>query len=141
MAYQANRGVTVCPPPNAADRELIASQRRQVEIYVVKRGHSGLSDDAMQPIRASLGELKSACDSSDVAAVARGDMAFHESILHACGGGELVPIWRQLCSRMLLTYTRLDDYQQVYREHVDIFEALDAKKKSAVVAALNANIK
>ncbi len=68
-------------------------------------------------------------------------MAFHESILIGCGGEDLVPAWRQLCSRMLLTYTRLDDYQQAIREHVRIFEALRVKKKQATIAAIKANIK
>lgn len=141
LAYQANRGVTVRHPPDPEDREFITSLRRQVEIYVIKKGLSDLSEDAIKQIESALESLQVACVSGDVAAIARCDMAFHESILIGCGGADLVSAWRQLCARMLLTYTRLDDYQQAYREHAEILKALRAKKKQATIAAIKANIK
>ena len=111
LAYQANRGVTVRHPPDPDDREFITSLRKQFETHVIKKGIAKLSEDSITKIEAALDNLKSACDSGDVAAIASCDMAFHESVLVGCGGEDLVPAWRQLCSRMLLTYTRLNDYQ------------------------------
>jgi DNA-binding GntR family transcriptional regulator len=141
LAYQANRGVTVRHPPDPGDRELITSLRKQLETHVIKKGISELSDAAIKQIESALADLRTACDRDDVAAIARCDMAFHESILVACGGQDLVPAWKQLCSRMLLTYTRLSDYRQAYLEHDAIFQALRAKKKQAAIAAIKANIK
>ncbi len=141
LAYQANRGVTVRHPPDPEDREFITSLRKQLETHVVRKGIGKLSEASIAEVKAALDSLKTACDSRDVAAIARCDMRFHESVLIGCGGEDLVPAWRQLCSRMLLTYTRLDDYQQAYLEHVEIFEALRARKKQATIAAIKANIK
>ena len=59
----------------------------------------------------------------------------------ACGAEDLVSPWRQLCSRMLLTYSRLGNYRQAYEEHVLIFEPFKAKNLKATLAALKANIK
>jgi DNA-binding GntR family transcriptional regulator len=141
LAYQANRGVTVRHPPDPQDREFITSLRKQLEAHVIKKGIAGLSDESVKRIGQALQNLKVACDSGDVAVIARCDMQFHELILVACGGEDLVPAWKQLCSRMLLTYTRLSDYQEAYREHAAIFESLRSKKKQATIAAVKANIK
>ena len=141
LAYQANRGVTVRHPPDPDDREFITSLRTQLETHVIKKGIATLSEESINKIESALNNLKSACDSGDVAAIASCDMAFHQAVLVGCGGEDLVPAWKQLCSRMLLIYTRLTDYQQAYREHVQIFEALQAKKKQAAIAALKTNIK
>ena len=141
LAYQANRGVTVRHPPDPDDREFITSLRTQLETHVIKKGIATLSEESINKIESALNKLKSACDSGDVAAIASCDMAFHQAVLVGCGGEDLVPAWKQLCSRMLLIYTRLTDYQQAYREHVQIFEALQAKKTQAAIAALKTNIK
>jgi DNA-binding GntR family transcriptional regulator len=140
LAYQANRGVTVRHPPDPQDREFITSLRIQLETHVIRKGIAKLSDESIKQIELALKSLKAACDSGDVATIARCDMAFHQTILVGCGGEDLVPAWKQLCSRMLLTYTRLGDYQQAYREHVRIFEAVRLKKKLATVAAIKANV-
>ena len=141
LAYQANRGVTVRHPPDPEDRDFITSLRVQLETHVIKKGITQLTDESIKQIESALNNLKSACDSGDVAVIARCDMAFHQAILVGCGGEDLVPAWKQLCSRMLLIYTRLKDYQQAYREHVQIFEALRTKKKQTTIAAIKANIK
>ena len=141
LAYQANRGVTVRHPPNPEDREFITSLRTQLETYVVSKGLSQLTVDSIGEIKAALKNLKAACEGGEVATIARRDIEFHQAILLACGGEALIPTWKQLCSRMLLVYTRLTDYEQVYQEHVRICEALSEKKKQATIATLRANIR
>jgi len=76
-----------------------------------------------------------------VAAVAKCDMAFHEAILVACNGDDFLPVWKWLCSQMLLTYSRLQNYQQVYDEHVEILEALEGGRKQTAITAMKANIR
>ncbi|TWU38421.1 GntR family transcriptional regulator [Novipirellula artificiosorum] len=141
LAYQANRGVTVRHPPDPDDREFITSVRKQMETHVLKKGLAKISDESIKIIESKLANLKDACDAGDVAAVARSDMAFHESIMVGCGGEDLVPAWRQLCSRMLLTYTRLGGYDQAHAEHATIFAAIQSRQIAAASAALVANIK
>lgn len=141
LAYQANRGVTVRQAPDPANRELIVLLRRQIECHVIGSGLSKLDDDGLEQIEASLRELRQACSGDDVAVVARSDMGFHEAVLSACGGDDFLPVWKLLCSQMLLAYTRLDNYEQVYEEHVDVLNAIKAGKKQAVVAAIESNIR
>lgn len=141
LAYQANRGVTVRNPPEPDNREFIISLRHQIESYVIRRGIKSVSDDQLATIEARLKELKSACDTDDVAAIARCDIAFHEAILSACDGDDFLPIWKWLCSQMLLTYSRLEDAGQIYREHKTIMDALRKRAKQATVNAVKANIR
>lgn len=141
LVYEANRGVSVCHPPNPADRDVVASLRRQLEAYVVGKGLKDVSEDGIKEIKASLKRLESACADVDVATIAGCDMAFHETILRACGGDGLLSVWSHLCARMLMTYMRLENYQQVYQEHVRVFEAIQAGREQDAIAALNANIK
>lgn len=141
LGYQANRGVTVRHPPDAYNRDFIISLRHQIETFAVKSGVKNLSDDHIGSIDATLTELQAACDSEDVAAIARCDMAFHQSILEACGGEDFLPIWKWLCSQMLLTYSRVGDFAQIYREHVAIMNAVRDRNGKATVAAIKANVR
>lgn len=141
LAYEANRGVRVRPPLPADQRQLIVSLRQQIEAAIIRQGIESLDEAKLSRIAATLESLKGACQQANVSQIARCDMQFHLTILECCGGEDLLPVWRLLCSQMLLTYTRLENYEQVYQEHELIFENLQAKKKRATLAALKANIR
>lgn len=140
LAYQVNKGVTVRHPLIGEDREFIASIRVQIELYVVGKGFDDLNEDGLAKVEASLKELELACETGEVAAIAKADMAFHETLLIACGGEDHVHYWRQICSRMLLAYTRLGSYKALYQEHVKIYKALKSKMKDSALAAINSNV-
>jgi DNA-binding GntR family transcriptional regulator len=141
LAYYANRGVMVRHPPNPEDRAFITSIRQQIETHVIEKGIQDLDDESIKRVELSLERLQEACDAGKATRIALRDVEFHESILIACGGDDMVGAWRQLCSRMLLSYTRHSNYQQTYREHFEIFTALSAKDAKATIAAIKANIK
>ena len=141
LAYQANRGVTVRQPPDSENRDFIISLRHQIETFVIKRGIKDLTDEQVADIQKSLDALQAACDSQDVGAIARSDMAFHQAVLDACGGADFLPIWKWLCSQMLLTYSRLEDFTAIFREHVTIMEGLQSRSKQETTAAIKANIR
>lgn len=141
LAYQTNRGVSVRHPPDPADQDFITSIRLQIETHVIEKGIANLTEAGIKKVEDALARLKAACLTGESTMVALRDLEFHESILIACGGEDLAAAWRQLCARMMLTYTRLGDYAQIYQEHVDIFVALSAKKAKATIAAIKANIK
>jgi DNA-binding GntR family transcriptional regulator len=141
LTYQANRGVTVRQALDPENSGFIISLRQQIECFAIRRGISRLKKHGTASIKAALDDLKTACDGGDVATVARCDMTFHEAILLACGGDDFLPVWKLLCSQMLLAYSRLDDYQQVYDEHVAILAALESGRKSTSAAATKANIR
>jgi DNA-binding GntR family transcriptional regulator len=140
LAYQVNKGVTVRHPLIGEDREFIASIRVQIELYVVGKGFDDLTEESLTLISDCLETLKQACETEEVAAIAKADMAFHEALLIACGGEDHVHYWRQICSRMLLAYTRLGSYQALYQEHVNIYKALKSKMKDVALAAINSNV-
>jgi len=140
LAYQVNKGVTVRYPLVGEDRDFIASIRVQIELYVVGKGFDGLNDEGLSLISDSLKVLELACETEEVAVIAKADMAFHEALLIACGGEDHVHYWRQVCSRMLLAYTRLETYKALLQEHVDIYNALKAGKKDEALAAINTNV-
>jgi DNA-binding GntR family transcriptional regulator len=140
LAYQANRGVTVRQAPKPENRDFIVQLRQQIECFAIRRGLDQLRKGGTASIQAALDDLKTACASADAAVVARCDMAFHEAVLLACGGDDFLPVWKWLCSQMLLTYSRLENYQQVYDEHVAILAELESGRKQASVAAIKANI-
>ncbi|MCA9247536.1 MAG: GntR family transcriptional regulator [Planctomycetales bacterium] len=141
LAYEANRGVTVQTPPPDENRELIVSLRRQIECFVIVQGWRKLAGDEFHRIAAALSELHEACDAGRVAAVARCDIGLHQQILVTYGGASLLPVWKWLCSQMMLTYTRLDDYADVFEEHVRIVEAIQHGDQARAIEAIEANIK
>ncbi|MEM1108408.1 MAG: GntR family transcriptional regulator [Planctomycetota bacterium] len=140
LAYQANRGVTVKHPPNPRNRRFIVSLRTQIEEFAIQTGLESITDEAIQEIESALGELKKACGSDDGAKVARCDSAFHESILISCGGEDFVNAWRQLCAKMLMQYSRLDNFQDVYGEHLRIFKAVRARDAQKAIEAIKSNL-
>ncbi len=140
LAYQPNRGVTVSEPPKPENRALIVALRQQIECAVARRGVKGLDADDHVELESRLDDLRAACEREDSGAVASSDLAFHEALLLRCGGADFVPIWKWLCSRMLMTYGRLENFGDVHREHAEIFAAVRARQPAAVAAALKLNI-
>lgn len=141
LAYQANRGVTVRHPPDSQNRDFIVHLRRQIEEYIVRGGLQQLGGEQMAAVEKALHHLRTACEAEEVPAVAGADIAFHQTLLEVCGGGDFLPIWKWLCSQMLLAYSQLADFRQIYREHERIMEGVRAKNKRAVAAAIKANIR
>lgn len=140
LAYEANRGVTVRHPPDQSDRDFISDLRRQIEVHVVTRGIDQLDDGSLARISDALDALNEACLAEDHASIKRCDLDFHEAIMLECGGESLVPAWKQLCSRMALTYERLPETDLVHAEHADILAGLQSKNLDEAVRALGENI-
>ncbi len=140
LAYHSNRGVTVRHPPALEDRSFVASLRSQIELHIVRKGFEKLNSESHAKIEVALAALKVACDSEDVIEVAKADMEFHRSILHECGGEEFIQTWRQLCARMLLTYSRLESFSEAYGEHEEIFELIKNQNLEETLSAIERNI-
>lgn len=141
LAYQANCGVTVRELPNAAHRDFIMSLRRQLEEFVIRQGFSRITPDDHVAWDEILDRMRVACRQKDVAAVARCDMEFHQAILVAAGGEDFLPIWKWLCTHMLLAYSRVKNFSQIVQEHVAIVEAFRQQSQRGVIAALKENLK
>lgn len=140
LAYHSNRGVTVRHPPALEDRSFVASLRSQIERYIVHKGLGDLTPEGLGQISVALAGLKVACAAKDVIEVAKADMEFHRVILEACGGEDFIQTWRQLCARMLLTYSRLKSFDEAYAEHEEIFKLIKKKDVDKTLAAIERNI-
>ena len=140
LAYHSNRGVTVRHPPALEDRSFVASLRAQIESYIVHKGFEKLTPESHKQIAVALAGLKQACSDKDVIEVAKADMEFHRSILQECGGDDFIQTWRQLCARMLLTYSRLKSFDEAYAEHEEIFELIKKKDLKKTLSMLERNI-
>lgn len=140
LAYEANRGVTVRHPPDENNRAFIVSLRQQIECFIVRQGFPAKSDNEFATLRQKVDNLKTACESKNVVAIANADVAFHEELLRLCNGEDFLPIWRWLCSQMMMTYSRLSQFDEILAEHTEIFEAFSQHKKQATISALKKNI-
>ena len=140
LTYQANRGVTVRHPPDQEDRTFVASLRSQIELLIVNKGFDQMSADGMMRLEESLKTLREVCSAGNIVEIAKADMGFHQVFLVECQGEEHMQVWRQLCSRMLLAYTRLNSYEDTYNEHAEIFEAFKRRSKEDVIAAIRKNV-
>lgn len=141
LAYQANCGVTVRTAMLGAERDLLMSLRWQIEEYVIRRGFSKITPDDHLAWDEILDRMRVACRQRDVAAIARCDMEFHQAILLAAGGEEFVSIWKQLCTQMLLAYSRFKNFSPIVREHVAIVEAFRQQNLKGVLSAVKENLK
>ncbi|HIE99077.1 MAG: GntR family transcriptional regulator [Fuerstiella sp.] len=140
LAYQANCGVTVRKAPDSSNRDFIVSLRQQTECYALKHGFDRLTNSP-DAVEEALKNLRTACTDGDIARIAYCDVGFHQVIMEACGGEDLLPVWKSLCSQMLLSYSRLDDNEQIYQEHASILEAIRAGSKQKTIVAIKANIR
>ncbi|MGY8768504.1 MAG: GntR family transcriptional regulator [Pirellulales bacterium] len=141
LSYEANRGVTVKEPPQAEHRDLIVSLRKQVELFVLNRGFDTITDAARLELQQLTDELKRECKAKNVAEIAKCDIKFHQTILEACGGSDFLTIWRWLCSQMMLTYARLENYMDIHGEHVRVLDGILNNNQEETIAALEANIR
>lgn len=141
LAYQANRGVTVRHPPNPEHRALIVELRVQIEGFFIEQGLADITEEGLKVIEARLVDLQRACSADDIPRIASSDIAFHEAILVACGGADMSQAWRQLCALMLLAYTRLHGADEVYEEHLAIFNAVKNGSVEKAIVALKNNIR
>lgn len=141
LAYQANRGVTVRELPNPERREFMMSLRRQLEEFVIRQGFNRISPGDLQAWSEILDRMRDACRRKDVAALAHCDMEFHQAIFLAAGGEDVLPIWKLLCTQMLLAYSRAKNLMQIYQEHVAILDAFRAPNLRDVLAALKENLR
>ena len=141
LLYQANRGVMVRHPPDSDDRKFLASLREQIEIYIVQKGLDEVSDSGQQLVTQALKSLRTACNSKVASNIAQRDIEFHQALLTACGGQDMLATWRQLCAMMLFTYSHLRDFEQAYEEHVEIYDAFCTRNLDRLVTALKINIK
>ncbi|MGE3806273.1 MAG: GntR family transcriptional regulator [Gemmataceae bacterium] len=140
LLYRPNCGVQVAAAPSERVRALVLPIRRQIEAFALRIAVDEATPEEVRHWAMILEQLRLACQDNDMAAVVEHDMAFHRWIVERPNEPDLLALWLPAITRMRLVYSRHQDLNDVYPEHLKIYEALRAGDRAAAVQALEANI-
>ena len=136
LVYQANKGVRVNSPPIEDQRQLLQSMRRQMETFCLQKcmSHFTNADDAN--LLEILQKLTRACKLGKFCDIADMDLALHRYLVRRASI-ELEAVWLGITSRLLMDYSRIDQLDEIIREHDAIVQAvldrdIDAAKKALI---------
>ncbi len=126
--------------PSEDIRHLIVELRYAIESFAMEAIFDSIREEDIESWNAILEQIKSACLSSDIAALTENDVKFHEAILSRYGDQDLINIWQPIVLRMLIDYQRHGDLIESYHEHKAILDAIRLKDQPTALAALKTNI-
>ena len=140
LVYKPNAGVRVGTPTINGDRELLISLRRQIELRALETIWKKLNGEDHRNLGEILESMNRACKKRDMAAIAGSDMALHRYLVRRAGSSDLEAIWLSIAVRIRMTYSRLQDYADIHREHGAIVNAIISGDKQTARNALEKNI-
>ncbi|MEM1084443.1 MAG: GntR family transcriptional regulator [Verrucomicrobiota bacterium] len=124
LVAKPNCGVKVAALPDESLQPLVIRLRREIETVALSRLIEKHADVDFSTFDNILAELKEACASGDQSQIVQCDMAFHRFIIEAAGERELLTLWLPVVSRMMLNYSRHENWMESYREHEAIVKAI-----------------
>ena len=139
LIYRPNKGVRVNTPPAEAERQLLQSMRREMEIFCLGQCIDQLTEADDEQLERILAELTRACAKGDLSAIADCDLALHRTLVRRASG-ELEAIWLSITSRLLMDYSRIDRIVGIVAEHEAIVKAVKNRNLKSAQRAINANI-
>lgn len=140
LVASPNKGVRVRNHPLEKTNPIVTQLRRRLETHCLKEIFKNISNEDLLEWEKNLKEFKTACESRDMSAVVKHDMAFHRSIVDKAHDEGLVAIWIPIITHMLLPYSRHKNLMESYEEHRLILEAICNKDLKSAVKALEQNI-
>lgn len=120
---------------------LIVKIRLDIEIFALRRSIKKISEEEIAHLEGLVEKIGMACEKGDMASVAELDISFHETLLASAGEADLVTIWLPIVTRMILQYTRLEDRDKIYEEHLEILDAVRERDLRRAIRALKANVR
>ena len=139
LVYQANKGVRVSSLLTDEEREVVVSMRLSLEKYCMRKFIPSASNKDFEKISLLLERLKKACVEASLPEVAESDLALHRYWV-AQASPHLESTWLGLSVRMLMKYSRLDNYEQAIAEHSRIVDAVLARDIEKAIYYLGENI-
>lgn len=139
LVYRPNKGVRVNTPPAEAERQLLQSMRREMEIFCLGQCIEQLTAADDEQLEGILADLTRACKRADLSAIADCDLALHRYLVRRASS-ELEAIWQSITSRLLMDYSRIDRFDQIVTEHEAIVRAVKQRELKSAQKAINANI-
>jgi len=140
LVSEPNCGVRVSPAPSEWMQPLIVSQRREIEVFALRKSILEIDDETIAELTEMVESLGRACERGDLGALAERDIAFHRRLLVCAGEEDLIAIWLPLVTRMIMHYSRHDNMAQSYEEHLAILDAVRDRDVERAIARLAANI-
>ena len=139
LVYQPNKGVRVSSLLTDEERDVVVAMRLELEKYCMSKFVPTASQDDLDNISFLLERLKDACEVASLTEVAENDLALHRYWV-AQASPHLESTWIGLSVRMIMKYSRLDNYEQSITEHTRIVEAILNRDVEKAVYFLGENI-
>ena len=140
LVYRPNKGVRVSSPPSDAEFRLYAKLRKEIEGHCLDVCMDQLTKEDDRNLTNLLAILEDSCRRADLSAITEIDLAMHRYWVSRASK-ELESVWLNITVRMLIAYTLLEDYMEVYQEHAAIVEAIGRRDLKAAKRAVNENIR
>ena len=139
LVYQPNKGVRVSSLLTDEERDVVVAMRLELEKYCMSKFVPTASQDDLDYISFLLERLKDACEVASLPEVAENDLALHRYWV-AQASPHLESTWIGLSVRMIMKYSRLDNYEQSITEHTRIVEAILNRDVEKAIYLLGENI-
>ena len=139
LVYQPNKGVRVSSLLTDEERDVVVAMRLELEKYCMSKFVPTASQDDLDNISFLLERLKDACEVASLPEVAENDLALHRYWV-AQASPHLESTWIGLSVRMIMKYSRLDNYEQSITEHTRIVEAILNRDIEKAIYLLGENI-
>ena len=139
LQYQANKGVRVSSLLTDEERDVVVAMRLELEKYCLNKFVPNASEDDFKNISILLERLKNACEVASLPEVAENDLALHRYWV-AQASPHLESTWVGLSVRMIMKYSRLENYKQSIAEHSHIVEAILNRDTEKAIFYLGENI-
>ena len=139
LEYQPNKGVRVSSLLTDEERDVVVAMRLELEKYCMKKFIPIAMEEDFENISVLLERLKNACEVASLPEVAESDLALHRYWV-AQASPHLESTWLGLSVRMIMKYSRLENYDQAIEEHTRIVEAVIDRDIDKAIYYLGENI-
>ena len=139
LEYQPNKGVRVSSLLTDEERDVVVAMRLELEKYCMKKFIPIALEEDFENISVLLERLKNACEVASLPEVAESDLALHRYWV-AQASPHLESTWLGLSVRMIMKYSRLENYDQAIKEHTRIVEAVIDRDVDKAIYYLGENI-
>ena len=139
LVYEPNKGVRVSSPLSDAERDVVVAMRLRLEKFCIEEFIRDAKEHNFLQLSFLLERLHLACERASLPEVAECDLALHRYWV-AQASPHLESTWLGLSIRMIMKYTRLENFKESIGEHHRIVEAITNRNITKSIYYLGENI-
>ena len=139
LVYEPNKGVRVSSPLADAERDVVVAMRLRLEKFCIEEFIRDAKEHNFLQLSFLLERLHLACERASLPEVAECDLALHRYWV-AQASPHLESTWLGLSIRMIMKYTRLENFKESIGEHHRIVEAITNRNITKSIYYLGENI-